>query len=458
MRAILIILIFFFIPGFLFSKPYFKEIKFKDSSNYRLFSKMKFHNNLIYLGIDDGICILDSSLKLVNKVNENQLNDLVKKDLGLPDDSNLVSTTICNFNIDNKDNLWIATTQGVFVYKDSIIKIYHNKNSRITENFIQNIQFEQDTAIINPGTVQKLYYVCNDSVRIMQLPDSTNEALKWPSSTNALQFKNKYYYIGNYRNLVEIDKNIINVYSYKTFTDMVNPKVFPILKENSDTIYFFEGNYSFKLFKFCNGNIKVYDFLKNNIIDIDDSCYIDICDFDFDKDNNLWLLFSKINKINFNATQYILKYKNDQVTEFYNIYDCFENPLFGLSNISIDTTHNIMYGFNVTFIYQSDMTTDIKYETESIPNLYLNKVYPNPVNNKFNVDFSTLPSKFSKLQVKLYNYFGAEIENLNTNIIYNSVNSMGTIEIETGTIPNGLYLVTLSNGDFTLSRKMIVLH
>lgn len=459
MKKIFIFLLFFLFSISVYSKPLFTKIELAGDEFQGGYTKLMLNNQKVYLKSSGAFYILDSNFNLIKKITPNSLYDLVKNDMSLPEKMKDTVMFINNFNIDDEGKLWLGTYHGVFVYSDTTLtKIYHNKNSEMLVNDIRNIQFNQDTVILNPIFYSQFYYLSNDKIRLDTIPwDSTNETTKYVNYENAVVNNNKLYYIGNYKNLIEKEGMKYEIYSLKNYSPRARPYFKPIPKVNRDTVYFFEEGFNFQIVKYCNGNFSNYDFNKNNIVPIEDSCNILFKGFEFDNDNIIWALFQlqdiRINK----SFRYLMRYKDEKDIQIYLISELLGNDTDMVFNdIYFDKASNQLYGFDGGSIYKADIATGIADDLSGLPNLYLHYIYPNPVKNKFKLEFVTLPNKVSKLEIKLYNYFGVEMNKLKPEISYNSSNGLGTIEADIKTIPNGLYIVTLSNGDFTRSCKMIV--
>ena len=96
-------------------------------------------------------------------------------------------------------------------------------------------------------------------------------------------------------------------------------------------------------------------------------------------------------------------------------------------------------------------STDVK-KTETIPSTYsLSQNYPNPFNPTTNISFS-IP-KQSYVSLKVYNAIGEEVSNL-----VNQELSAGkyVVDFNASKLSSGIYFYTIRTGDFTESRKMLL--
>jgi len=107
------------------------------------------------------------------------------------------------------------------------------------------------------------------------------------------------------------------------------------------------------------------------------------------------------------------------------------------------------------FIYKTTAgsTIGINQISENIPDkLSLFQNYPNPFNPSTNIRYQIANNKFVKITV--YDLLGKEIETL-----VNEKQSPGTYEVtfEGSNYPSGVYFYKLSSGDFSETKKMILI-
>jgi len=97
--------------------------------------------------------------------------------------------------------------------------------------------------------------------------------------------------------------------------------------------------------------------------------------------------------------------------------------------------------------------TDIKNINSSLPEKYsLLQNYPNPFNPSTNIRYQITNNKFVKITV--YDLLGKEIETL-----VNEKQSPGTYEVtfDGSNYPSGVYFYKLSSGDFSETKKMVLI-
>jgi flagellar hook assembly protein FlgD len=105
--------------------------------------------------------------------------------------------------------------------------------------------------------------------------------------------------------------------------------------------------------------------------------------------------------------------------------------------------------------YSSLMITDVEVETD-LPNKFsLEQNYPNPFNPTTTIRY-TLPNIIQDMNVKMrvYNVLGKTVKTL-----VNEQQNSGTYRItfDASSLSNGVYYYQLTAGDFTQTRKMILL-
>lgn len=104
--------------------------------------------------------------------------------------------------------------------------------------------------------------------------------------------------------------------------------------------------------------------------------------------------------------------------------------------------------FDGTYEYSNEVTIEL-----SQPDSYLlNQNYPNPFNPSTIISWQLPESKFVTL--KIYDVLGNEVASL-----INEEKPAGNFEVEfdSNGLPSGIYLYTIQAGNFTDSRKMIIL-
>ncbi len=102
-------------------------------------------------------------------------------------------------------------------------------------------------------------------------------------------------------------------------------------------------------------------------------------------------------------------------------------------------------GFNWTLQFEPEVGTQ---ETATLPGSF--RLSPNPATNSTVLTYEL--NTPSELQVRLFNYTGKEVLN------YNSLNNTqkGEITLNLSELPQGFYLVQISNGQQSISKKLAI--
>jgi hypothetical protein len=82
----------------------------------------------------------------------------------------------------------------------------------------------------------------------------------------------------------------------------------------------------------------------------------------------------------------------------------------------------------------------------------LEQNYPNPFNQSSNIKFKVASSKFIKLVV--YDLLGREIKTLVNEALQAGLYS---VRFDAGDLPSGIYFYRLTAGDFSETKKLILL-
>ncbi|MDP7567729.1 MAG: T9SS type A sorting domain-containing protein [Flavobacteriales bacterium] len=138
------------------------------------------------------------------------------------------------------------------------------------------------------------------------------------------------------------------------------------------------------------------------------------------------------------------------------------NPLsseIGLHQIIMSTTTTVDAGIGVP-ITQDDVIDyyyiDIVDNTTSVVNQFdnttfnLKDVYPNPVNNTAKIQY--ISGLITTVEFNIYNLLGEEVESR----VISSSRGVNTINVNTSTYSEGMYLYSINNGKQILTKRMIV--
>jgi PKD repeat protein len=108
--------------------------------------------------------------------------------------------------------------------------------------------------------------------------------------------------------------------------------------------------------------------------------------------------------------------------------------------------------FNLNWIEILASTTDINESQESPSSFQLSQNYPNPFNPTTNISF-TLP-RAEHVSLKVYNLLGQEVA-----LLVNEIMSAGNFDIsfDAAELPTGIYVYSITAGNFKSVKKMMIL-
>lgn len=129
------------------------------------------------------------------------------------------------------------------------------------------------------------------------------------------------------------------------------------------------------------------------------------------------------------------------------IVDSKNNKVFALSSFWPYNNHGLVF-----YNQDSVIVTSAENYPFDINDFYLSQNYPNPFNPITKIKFSIPKSNI--VQIKIYDILGNEIRTL-----LNEYNQAGTYEIEfdASSLPSGVYFYRMISGNYTETKKMILL-
>ncbi len=136
----------------------------------------------------------------------------------------------------------------------------------------------------------------------------------------------------------------------------------------------------------------------------------------------------------------------------YNIY--FEKAGFrenNISNLNLDYANNLSATENVTIT--SEAVTEVKDNNQTgLRNFELYQNYPNPFNPTTVIKY-VVPQK-SLVKLTVYNIIGQKIKTL-----VNQIKNPGvySVNFNAGKLPSGIYFYTLTAGNKTLTKRMVLI-
>ena len=102
---------------------------------------------------------------------------------------------------------------------------------------------------------------------------------------------------------------------------------------------------------------------------------------------------------------------------------------------------------------EKDFVTDVEDITETLPTVYsLDQNYPNPFNPATMINFSVPKEEFVTLNV--YNSIGQQVATL-----VNESKTAGTyrVDFNAANLSSGIYFYKITAGNFTETKKMILM-
>ncbi len=107
--------------------------------------------------------------------------------------------------------------------------------------------------------------------------------------------------------------------------------------------------------------------------------------------------------------------------------------------------------------FQLPSVSSTKESHSSIDDFYLNQNYPNPFNPNTTIEFSipkNAEDNFYKTQIKVYDYLGSELS-----LLLDKKLNAGSYKIDynAGTLSSGVYIYRLLFGNYSYSKKMVIL-
>jgi hypothetical protein len=115
-------------------------------------------------------------------------------------------------------------------------------------------------------------------------------------------------------------------------------------------------------------------------------------------------------------------------------------------------TRFLVGGYNFSFMEFELVTTDIKNESSYSLSFNLYQNYPNPFNSTTVINYSVAAA--SEVSIKIYDVLGKE-----TVILVNEMKQAGnySIQFSTEKLPSGAYICSMKAGDYSSSKKLILL-
>ncbi len=128
------------------------------------------------------------------------------------------------------------------------------------------------------------------------------------------------------------------------------------------------------------------------------------------------------------------------------------------TSLSQDSDPKYMWGVTVKnqvaqFLTWAGFTTDVAPQDGVVPKSFsLKQNYPNPFNPATSISFSV--AERSNVKIKIYDMLGSEVA-----VLVNEVKNPGnyTVSFDASNLSSGLYVYSLTAGNFTATKKMMLL-
>lgn len=123
-----------------------------------------------------------------------------------------------------------------------------------------------------------------------------------------------------------------------------------------------------------------------------------------------------------------------------------------VTEIKMDYNNQIYLGTYTEGLFELDIITNIEVENNIANNYLLSQNYPNPFNPITKIKFSIPKSEI--VQIKVYDILGKEIKT-----ILKEFKQAGNYEVEfdASNLPSGIYFYRMISGDYSETKKMILL-
>ena len=396
--------------------------------------------------------------------------------------------------VDNQNNIWIGTTNGLFkfnglTYESIYSELPSDNIASLLMDYSDNLWILSNHVIDNPRDPQKSGLTKFDGMN-WTIHDTSNSSLPNTWLTCFTIDRNDVKYIGS-NCLIKFDENIWTVYDTNNtdwpgfYINCISVDYNNIKWIGTDSgLVRFNGN-SWNVLNTSNSNLPSN---KINCIGIDNNNYKWI-----GTDNGLavfndsnWTIFNNSNSKLISNNIYCLlidssgnKWIGSQGLVKYNgynwtIYDTLNSALpsnFVLSIVSDRNNNLLLLTDDCPFYYdplnsclaifkEGGIVSSVKSEDNKVrsPDKFiLSQNYPNPFNPTTKIKYA-IPNvgtyNYPLVQLKIYDVLGREVTTL-----INEIKRPGEYEVEfnANNLPTGVYFYQLKAGEFIHTKKMILL-
>jgi hypothetical protein len=362
-----------------------------------------------------------------------------------------VSGSIPNFIKDNKSNFWFCLTNGGLfkLTPDGNITSYDSLLRANDIATVNSLSFDNDYNLWIHSNAN-LYKLNGDSLEL-KVPVTLSEYLipHYLGSGNLYKLGNRIYYLTMKNTLAYYDTKNDKVDSVNYYPDNSGkPARIINFQFINNSLYF--TYYADSVLHFIQ-----YDEKEFTNIDY----YLDAINYGKPLNSNVNMAFDSDMNLFIRTTR-----SNDDKRDTIFIVDTKLN----VQKVGFKHLINYDFGFfNVNKLSNGDRYISIEIEgffilsnltsVESPTNLlFMNKLYPNPAQNKINIEFDVEPVNLSSTKVKIYDYLGRSAAELNPEVIYDSSTGRGTMTCDISKLRSGYYITVLTNGKYSKSMPLFV--
>ena len=144
--------------------------------------------------------------------------------------------------------------------------------------------------------------------------------------------------------------------------------------------------------------------------------------------------------------------KMDVSDNIFETWQLYGHPLDSLFTILSGDNRIKSVEYNRFITYDSITVTSINKESFNVKSYYLSDAFPNPFNPTTKIEYRIPQSEF--VSIKVYDLLGREIATL-----INEKKTAGNFEVEfdANDLPSGIYFYQIKSGNYSKTRKMILL-
>lgn len=307
------------------------------------------------------------------------------------------------------------------------------------------------------------YYLKDDSLENYSIINDLVALIPNYFSKYHTTLRDTIFYINGDWNLVKFGKGEFKVYPQIQFSNNpLNSKI-NFIKSFEDSVFvvFFDNTISeCKILKYYDGIFHPIDLTEvstpGNKLQIPN-----IHAFEIDSLGRFWLImFDRVNP----NIRYLWVYENEiwkniDINTF-GFADSLElqDRMYSMNSKIILTVRNKRTNSTNYLIFRNNFLGLNDFEvSEKMPDIYLERIFPNPTTNLLKVKFSIIPSKIQETKFKLVNSLGQSIGKLMpSEMSYDSQTGKALFTINLSNYPKGLFYLIISDDETTCLESIII--